>query len=73
MSDQFPELVSEIRPIPQDFVADAELVILDDQGRPQWDRLHSRHTLRHPHRIREAAARDPAARFRFRPAMVGRR
>ena len=42
MSDQFPELVSEIRPIPQDFVADGELVILDDQSRPQWDRLHSR-------------------------------
>ncbi len=65
MSDQFPELVSEIRPIPQDFVADGELVVLDDQGRPQWDRLHSRHTLRHLHRIREAATRDPAAIFAF--------
>lgn len=65
MSDQFPELVSEIRPIPQDFVADGELVILDDQSRPQWDRLHSRHTLRHLHRIREAATRDPAGIFAF--------
>ena len=65
MSEQFPELVSEIRPIPQDFVADGELVVLDDQGRPQWDRLHLRHTLHRPDRIREAATRDPAAIFAF--------
>jgi bifunctional non-homologous end joining protein LigD len=65
MSAQFPELVSEIRPIPQDFVADGELVILDDQGRPQWDRLHTRHTLRHPRRIQESVTRNPAAIFAF--------
>jgi bifunctional non-homologous end joining protein LigD len=65
MSDQFPELVSNIRPIPQDFVADGELVILDDQGRPRCNWLHSRHTLRHSHRIREAATRAPAAIFAF--------
>ncbi len=41
MSELFPELVAEIRPIPHDFVADGELVVLDAQGRPQWDRLHS--------------------------------
>ena len=34
MSECFPELVDEIRPISQDFVADAELVVLDEQGRP---------------------------------------
>jgi hypothetical protein len=34
MSDQFPELVSEIRPIAHDFVADGELVILDESRPP---------------------------------------
>jgi len=65
VSGQFPELVSEIRPIPHDFVADGELVILDGEGRPQWDRLHARHMLGDPGRIREAATRDPAAIFAF--------
>jgi hypothetical protein len=35
MSDNLPELVAELRPIPHEFVADGELVVLDDQGRPQ--------------------------------------
>jgi len=65
MSEQFPELVSEIRPMPQDFIADGELVILDGQGRPQWDRLHTRHMLRDPRRIRQAATADLAAIFAF--------
>ena len=36
MSDCFPELVAEIAPIRHDFIADSELVVLDDQGRPQF-------------------------------------
>src|SRR3954469_4693417 len=43
MSGCFPALVDEIPPIRNDFVADAELVVLDDQGRPVWDRLKRRH------------------------------
>ena len=65
MSDRFPELVAEILPIAGDFVADSELVVLDDQGRPQWDRLHRRHAVRSPDRIRRAAVDDPAALFAF--------
>jgi bifunctional non-homologous end joining protein LigD len=65
MSDRFPELVTEILPIGADFVADSELVVLDGQGRPQWDRLHRRHAARSPDRIRRAAVDDPAALFAF--------
>ena len=64
MSECFPELVDEIRPIPQDFIADAELVVLDEQGRPVWERLKARHVIRKPERIRQAAA-DPAVLFAF--------
>ncbi len=45
MSDRFPELVEEIRPIRHDFVADGELVILDHEGRSVWARLHGRDRL----------------------------
>jgi bifunctional non-homologous end joining protein LigD len=65
MSACFPELVEEIRPIRADFVADAELVVLDEQGRPIWDRLTALHAIRNPARIRQAAAEDPAAVFAF--------
>ena len=65
LSSLFPELVDEIQPIQHDFVADGELVILDDHGCPQWDRLQRRHVLRHTHRIRQAAAADPAVIFAF--------
>src|SRR4051794_40782747 len=46
MSGCFPELVDEIQPIRNDFVADAELVVLDDRGCPQWQRLAKRHAQR---------------------------
>lgn len=65
MADAFPELVAEIAPIRGDFVLDCELVILDEQGRPEWDRLHRRHMTRKPERARMAAAEDPAALFAF--------
>ena len=65
MSDRFPELVQEIAPIRAEFVADAELVVLDEQGRPVWERLHGRHRLKDARRIRQAAQADPAAIFAF--------
>jgi bifunctional non-homologous end joining protein LigD len=65
LSSLFPELLDEISPIRHDFVADGELVVLDDQGRPQWARLQRRHVLRHTHRIKQAAADDPACIFAF--------
>ena len=45
--------------------ADGELVILDDEGCPQWDRLQKRHVIKHPQRIRRASVQDPAAIFAF--------
>jgi bifunctional non-homologous end joining protein LigD len=65
MSPCFPELVDEISPIRADFVADAELVVLDEQGRPIWERLTARHAIKNPARVRQAAAQDPAALFAF--------
>lgn len=61
----FPELADEVRPIRADFVADCELVVLDEQGRPIWERLKARHAIRNPARIRKAAAEDPAVLFAF--------
>jgi bifunctional non-homologous end joining protein LigD len=65
MSPCFPELVDELRPIRADFVADSELVVLDEQGRPIWERLTARHVIKNPARVRQAAAEDPAALFAF--------
>ena len=65
LSPYFPELVDEIRPIRADFVADSELVVLDERGRPVWERLKARHVIRAANRIRRAAADDPAAIFAF--------
>lgn len=65
MSACFPELVEAIQAVPHDFVCDGELVVLDEHGRPQWERLKSRHLLRHPGRIRQAAAEEPACIFAF--------
>jgi bifunctional non-homologous end joining protein LigD len=48
-----------------DLICDGELVILDDTGRPQWDRLKRRHVLRHPGRIKQAASEEPACIFAF--------
>jgi bifunctional non-homologous end joining protein LigD len=65
MSACFPELVDAGRAIAHDFVVDGELVILDDCGRPQWDRLKRRHHLKHPGRIATAAVEEPACIFAF--------
>jgi bifunctional non-homologous end joining protein LigD len=61
----FPKLVDEIMPIPHDFAADSELVVLDERGCPQWNRLTKRHAQRSPTAIKRAAAADPAAIFVF--------
>src|SRR5687767_10343398 len=41
------------------------LVVLDDVGRPQWERLKARHVIRNPLRVRHAAAQDPEGLFGF--------
>lgn len=57
--------VAEIAPIRHDFIADSELVVLDERGRPIWERLHRRHRLKDARRIRYASEADPAALFAF--------
>ena len=54
-----------MRAVERDFMCDGELVVLDEQGRPQWERLKRRHALRHPGGIRHAAAEEPACIFAF--------
>lgn len=60
----FPELSEELAERPE-MVIDGELVILDDQGRPQFDRLIGRAGRRDPVGIRFAAEHTPAALFAF--------
>lgn len=65
MADKFPELLADLQAIPHDFVADSELVVLDERGCPQWSRLKKRHAQRSADRVARAAAEDPAALFLF--------
>ena len=65
MTEYFPELVEAARAVGHDFVADGELVVLDENGRSQWDRLRQRHALRSSSRIARAAQEQPAAIFAF--------
>lgn len=65
MAPQFPELVDAMRALDHDLVLDGELVICDERGHPQWDRLRNRSVRRNEESIRSAAAEDPAAIFAF--------
>jgi bifunctional non-homologous end joining protein LigD len=65
MSSCFPEVAEAVRAIPGDIALDGELVIGDEMGRPQWDRLQKRHVIRQADRTRQAAAAEPAAIFAF--------
>ena len=60
-----PELLADVEAIPHDFVADSELVVLDERGCPEWSRLTKRHAQRSADRAKRAAAEDPAALFLF--------
>ena len=62
---QFPEVVQALQAIDADWVIDGELVVCDDYGRPQWDRLQKRSVFHRPDRVAIAAAADPACMFAF--------
>ncbi len=64
MTPSFPELVSEIRDLP-DVVLDGEIVVIDDLGAPQFERLRWRSLLRVHKEVIHAAAKEPAAIFAF--------
>ena len=56
----FPELVAAVGNLPE-LVLDGELVMLDANGKPAFDRLVRRSRLRKPITIDHAATATPAA------------
>ncbi|HXF94658.1 MAG TPA: DNA ligase D [Gemmatimonadales bacterium] len=62
----FPELVRPVEALPyDDFILDGELVVLDDQGRPSFQRLQNRARVSGPAAIKRAAAETPATLYLF--------
>lgn len=63
MISAFPEIAACLRELP-DLVIDGELVVLDAEGRPQFERLRRRLALKR-FSIDHAARTEPAAIFAF--------
>jgi bifunctional non-homologous end joining protein LigD len=62
----FPELARAINALPYEgLLMDGELVILDDQGRPSFQRLQNRARLSRAPDIRHAAVEHPATLYLF--------
>ena len=60
----FPEVAACLRELP-DIVLDGELVVLDEKGKPIFERVRRRARTRKPTSVTAAAERDPAAMFAF--------
>jgi bifunctional non-homologous end joining protein LigD len=58
---QFPEVISALASIPGNWHLDAELVVPDGRGHPDWERLRRRSVMRRPVSIDAAARAEPAA------------
>ena len=56
----YPEIGECLKALP-DLALDGELVILDEQGRPQFERLRRRLALKRPDTIAHASGTEPAA------------
>lgn len=63
-ADRFPEIALELLGLP-DVVLDGELVVLDAEGKPQFDRLSRRSRLSRDVSIKHGARTDPACLFVF--------
>jgi bifunctional non-homologous end joining protein LigD len=63
-TERFPEIAVELLRLP-DVVLDGELVIVDQDGRPQFDRLARRSRLSKPISIKHGSRVDPACLFVF--------
>jgi bifunctional non-homologous end joining protein LigD len=61
----FPEVVLEFRNLPGEVVLDGELVVLDERGRPQFERLCRRARMSRGLSVMDASKRDPAALLAF--------
>ncbi len=62
----FPELARAVRALPYEgLVLDGEVVCLDEEGRPSFERLQQRGRLSRPADVRQAALAYPATYFVF--------
>ncbi len=65
-TDVFPDLTRALLSLPaQRFVADGEIVVLDETGRPVFQRLQKRALLTAPRDVERAAVELPATLFLF--------
>ena len=65
-TDAFPELARAVSALPYDgLVMDGELVILDESGRPSFQRLQNRARVSRAPDIRHAAVQSPATVYVF--------
>jgi bifunctional non-homologous end joining protein LigD len=70
----FPEVARSIGALPfSHVVIDGEVVVLDDRGRPSFQRLQNRARFRKPHDIRRAEVELPATLFAFDLPALGPR
>jgi len=70
----FPEVTRSIAALPfSHVVIDGEVVVLDDGGRPSFQRLQNRARFRKPHDIRRAEVELPATLFAFDLPALGPR
>src|SRR4051812_32961853 len=60
LAASFPEIMADLIALPE-MIADGELVVLDAEGKPQFERLQRRARFRRPDAIAKAARGDPAA------------
>ena len=60
----FPEIAACLRKLP-DIILDGELVVLDEKGKPAFERVSRRARTRKPVSVEAAARRDPAVVFAF--------
>jgi bifunctional non-homologous end joining protein LigD len=60
----FPGITADLRKLP-DIAIDGELVMLDENGKPEFQQLRGRCAIRDPERIGRAAVSKPAAVFAF--------
>ena len=65
MAPCFPEIVHDFGEIAGDFVLDGELVVVDEKGVPQFERLARRARMSRAITINDEAARAPAALIAF--------
>jgi bifunctional non-homologous end joining protein LigD len=63
-TERFPEIAVELLRLP-DVILDGELVIVDQGGRPQFDRLIRRARMTKPISIKHGSRTDPACLFVF--------